>query len=433
MPGASRKKHNPNHNNRNSDSENIKHVIGDAGEIDWDALEEEAGKVATAEQKREMGRIAMTANKAATATVKDFLDARRELARLGVHYERVQKEKTGRLREGTVYKMVTEKNGNVLDKQRTYNEQLNSLQGTVNNPRWISGDGMITIANLIPRIEGQTGQEYAEYITKIHKQIPKEENETDAAYGQRILDAYNDGNLQLFAARALIDPQSEIDIVIERYLSMVTELEKRLDETPNTSQEKYDRAKRQLKEAKLKLYEIATNAERNGFTSEDQGYKARKESLWSRITSPLFRKDERPNRDKLRASEKEGMAIISELIPRIEGQTAKDYQNLIAEIYSQHPKAIDETGAEYEKRIDGVDLYMLVAHILINSRFGNNGSGSSMDIVEDEIWTKFEQIEKSFKKSDSKKAVELAAQIRQTKKDTFKKLVEERIKTLANR
>ncbi|MBR2544450.1 hypothetical protein IKF04_04095 [Candidatus Saccharibacteria bacterium] len=430
MSSAPGKKRNSNYNHRNSDPEKIKQVFNSAGELDWEKLGEMASEVATEEQKQEIGRIAMTANRAAVATVEDFLDARKELARLGVHYEK-QKEKTGLLREGAVYKVVTEKYGNALNKQRIYNEQLNSLRGTVDNPRWIPGDGMVTISNLIPRIEGQTGQEYAEYITKIHKQIPKEENETDAVYGRRILDAYNDGDLQFLAARALIDPQSEVDIAIEQRLSRITEIEKRLKENPSTSQEAYDRAKRQLKEAKLKLYEIATDAERNGFTSEDQGYKAREKSLWSRITSPLFKKDERRNRNKLRASEKEGMAVVSKLIPKIEGQTARDYQNLIEKIYSRYPKAINETNTEYEQEIDGDDLYTFAARIIIGSQSSYDGSGSFIDIVEDEIRAKFKQIEDALKKPDGTKATELASQMRQAKMDVFKKLVEERIKTLA--
>lgn len=426
MSGESRKKHNPNHNN------NANNIIDNNG-LNWRALEEKAGEVATEAQKRERGKMTMIAHRAAVATVEDFINAREELARLGVHYERVKKEKTGTLRKGTVYRMVTEKYGNALDRQRTYNEKLNSLQGTDKEPKWVPGDGMVTIANLIPKIEEQTGQEYAEYITKIHEKIPKKESEDDATYGQRILNASNEGDLQFFAASALIDPESETDTAIKQRLSQITELQRRLKETP-MSREQRDQAQSKLKEAKIGLYKIAVDVEKKDLASRkrkpDTG---KKKSFWAKITSPILGKEERRNRKELRVSKKEGMAVISKLIPKIEGQTTKEYNNLIAKIYSRYPKAADKTSAKYEREIDEVDLYTLAARILVNPRSSDDDSGFFTDSVEDEIREKFKQIEDALKNPDDTKATELAFQMRQAKMDTFKKLVEKRIKTLANR
>ncbi len=431
MPRASRRKHGPNHDNQNGNPGNIEDVFDNNGKLDWSVLEKKTNEEVDKARRQEIGKIAMIATNSTAAVTEDFLNERRKLARLGVHLERIRKEENGQKR--VAYRILTEKYGNALDKQRIYNEKLNLLQGTANKPQWVPGDSMTTIANCIPKIEGQTGQEYAEYITKIHNQIPKEKNEDDAIYRQRILNAYNNGDLQFFAAHALIDPWSEADIAIERCLSRITELQKRLRETPNISQEQQDYIRSQLKKAKLGLYKIAIDAEREDLALKNQKSKARKKSFLAKITSPIFGKNERRNRNELRLSKKEGMSIISELIPRIEGQTAKDYRDLIAEIYSRRPKVIGETSTEYERQIDGTDLYTLAARILINKQLGEDDSSSSADSVENEIRVKFNQIEDALRKLDSRKATELAAQIRQTKINTFKKLVEARINTLANR
>lgn len=419
------------------------------GEVNWDTLSGPIEKEAKEVRNQALGEMAIRA-------VNNYRDARKKAAYIGSYYEmvdkKVKKDETGLLQKGVVYTMLKEKYGNTLDRQGRYKEKLESLPGTTSHPEWISGDIMVDIANRIPKIKGQTGKEYVEYITKIRDQIPpRRKNEDIEAYKQRILEVFNTGDLQFIAANALMDPQPEIDQQIKERLERIKGLEKELGQTSGMAQEKQNKLRGKLKQAKLDLYKIAVSAEEEDIearkcksntgektsASEEQRYKVRRKSIFHKIASPVLKlfdsKDERRGsrrRNKLREkAKKEGMATISDLIPKMEWQTKDDYKEFIARIYSEHPKLTSDTSDEYKRDINNADFYASVACALIDSQSSNGHT----DGVGEEMRAKFEQIDATLNGGfSSDGATELDARIKEARIKALKDIVEKEIKASPN-
>ena len=70
------------------------------------------------------------------------------------------------------------------------------------------------------------------------------------------------GDLQLAAARALIDPQSELDEVIKLLIVKIEGYEKELAQDPYMDPEQRKKKELQIREKKIQIYERAVRIER---------------------------------------------------------------------------------------------------------------------------------------------------------------------------
>lgn len=128
--------------------------------------------------------------------------------------------------------------------------------------RLVRNENLTVVSEIIPRIEDQPAKDYSDYISKICEQFPRETNEDVAVYRERINLAYDVGDLQLAAARALIDPQSEVDWVIELLIDKIENYEKDLTQDPYMDPEQRKKKELQLRENKIQIYERAVRIER---------------------------------------------------------------------------------------------------------------------------------------------------------------------------
>lgn len=128
--------------------------------------------------------------------------------------------------------------------------------------RLVRNENLTVISEIIPRIEDQPTKDYSDYISKICEQFPRETNEDVAVYRERIKLAYDVGDLQLAAARALIDPQSELDEVIKLLIVKIEGYEKELAQDPYMDPEQRKKKELQIREKKIQIYERAVRIER---------------------------------------------------------------------------------------------------------------------------------------------------------------------------
>lgn len=128
--------------------------------------------------------------------------------------------------------------------------------------RLVRNENLTVISEIIPRIEDQPTKDYSDYISKICEQFPRETNEDVAVYRGRIKLAYDVGDLQLAAARALIDPQSELDEVIKLLIVKIEGYEKELAQDPYMDPEQRKKKELQIREKKIQIYERAVRIER---------------------------------------------------------------------------------------------------------------------------------------------------------------------------
>ena len=128
--------------------------------------------------------------------------------------------------------------------------------------RLVRNENLTVVSEIIPRIEDQPTKDYSDYISKICEQFPRETNEDVAVYRERINLAYDVGDLQLAAARALIDSQSEVDWVIELLIDKIENYEKDLTQDPYMDPEQRKKKELQLRENKIQIYERAVRIER---------------------------------------------------------------------------------------------------------------------------------------------------------------------------
>ena len=128
--------------------------------------------------------------------------------------------------------------------------------------RLVRNENLTVVSEIIPRIEDQPTKDYSDYISKICEQFPRETNEDVAVYRERIKLAYDVGDLQLAAARALIDPQSELDEVIKLLIVKIEDYEKELAQDPYMDPEQRKKKELQIREKKIQIYERAVRIER---------------------------------------------------------------------------------------------------------------------------------------------------------------------------
>ena len=134
--------------------------------------------------------------------------------------------------------------------------------------RLVRNENLTVVSEIIPRIEDQPTKDYSDYVSKICEQFPRETNEDVAAYRERIKLAYDVGDLQLAAARALIDPQSEVDWVIELMIDKIENYEKDLTQDPYMDPEQRKKKELQLRKIKIQIYERTVQIERMEKQSE---------------------------------------------------------------------------------------------------------------------------------------------------------------------
>lgn len=128
--------------------------------------------------------------------------------------------------------------------------------------RLVRNENLTVISEIIPRIEDQPTKDYSDYISKICEQFPRETNEDITVYRERIGLAYHTGNLQLAAANALIDPQSELDEAIKLLIVKIEGYEKELAQDPYMDPRQRKNIELQIKEKKIQIYEAAVRIER---------------------------------------------------------------------------------------------------------------------------------------------------------------------------
>lgn len=137
--------------------------------------------------------------------------------------------------------------------------------------RLAKNDSITIIMEFIPRIGGhvarddssyaQTTKEYFAYLSKIYDQFPRGVGEDNEKYKQRIETAFQNGDLQLAATRALIDPWSEIDQAIETGLTLIETEEEMLASDRDIEPEQRKNLEERVKQHKKNIFKNAVKAE----------------------------------------------------------------------------------------------------------------------------------------------------------------------------
>lgn len=137
--------------------------------------------------------------------------------------------------------------------------------------RLARNEGIAIISEFIPRIGERNGEEdlsyvqttdeYFAYLSKIYDQFPRVVGENDEKYKQSIETAFQNGNLQLAATRALIDPWSEVDQEIEKGLALIETAEKILAGDRDLEPEQRKNLEESLIQHKKIIFEYAVKVE----------------------------------------------------------------------------------------------------------------------------------------------------------------------------
>lgn len=161
------------------------------------------------------------------------------------------------------------------------------------NQRIAKNESMAVIAQFIPKIEGQTANEYSKLIAKIHDQFfPRKTNENDADYEQRIRTASEEGSFQLAVAKALINSQSEADQAINFILTRIEKYEKKLAQNSDMGPDQRKDIKEKLKVLKIRVLNLAISSERQEKDKEAEKAKdLHREDLKTRLIMQKIREE----------------------------------------------------------------------------------------------------------------------------------------------
>lgn len=163
------------------------------------------------------------------------------------------------------------------------------------NQRIAKNDSMAVIAQFIPKIEGQTANEYSKLIAKIYDQsFPRKTSENGADYEQRIKTAFEKGDFQVAVADALIDSQSEADQAADLILTQIENYDKELAQNPDMGLDQ------RVKQLKKKILELAISSEQQEKAKEAEEAKSlHREDLRIRLTMQKV-KEEKARRIRAR-------------------------------------------------------------------------------------------------------------------------------------